>query len=87
MQEPGITQWQLPLLVPGTVAPLIHNNVPAETTIVPGQQLMRVMPRSWQFKPMYGFSLSHLFKSGVPLLGLSLAHYDNLLPLIFLMYR
>ena len=48
----GITQLHLPVAAPGTVVPLIA----AETTMVPGQRLMRVMPRSWQFKPLYGFS-------------------------------
>ena len=37
------------MAAPGTVVPLIA----AETTIVPGQRLMSVMPRSWQVKPLY----------------------------------
>ena len=41
-KAPDITTWHLPLAAQGTVVPLIST----ETTIVPGQRLMRVMPRS-----------------------------------------
>ena len=49
------SQLHLPLAAPGTVVPLLA----AETTIVPGQRLMRVMPGSWQLKPLYEFLMRY----------------------------
>ena len=39
--------------------------IAAETTKVPGQRLMKVMPRSWQFEPLYVFFFFFLSTSGM----------------------
>ena len=57
----------------GTVVPLVA----AETAIVFVQWLMRVMPRSWQFKPLYNILLiSHVLK--ISLLHTLLVSFNSL---------